>query len=194
MAILVLVLLVLYAVVLFGLREIVALTSGWARATTRHKWLANRLVFAAWLLALLGPALVLAGALVPLAALDGPVANAAGLALSCASLAAAVVAQATMGSAWRTGIDPGRPSGLVTTGAFARVRNPIYTTMISSALGAALLVPTPVGLLAIAVCVAGLEIQTRFVEEPYLRGLHGAAYDDYAARTGRFLPGIGRLP
>ena len=42
-------------------------------------------------------------------------------------------------------------------------------------------------------CIAGLEIQTRAVEEPYLRELHGKAYARYAARTGRFVPGVGRL-
>ena len=193
MAVLALVSCVLYAVVLFGVRELVAPTGGWVRAATRREWIANRLVFAAWLLSLLGPVLVLAGALEPLAALDGRGAHAAGLVLLCASLVAAVLAQATMGSAWRTGIDPARPSALRTGGAFALVRNPVYTTMIASALGAALLVPTATGALATAVCVAGLEIQTRLVEEPHLRALHGAAYADYAARTGRFLPRIGRL-
>jgi len=192
-AVLALVLCVLYAVALFGLREIFAATSGWARAATRGEWIANRLVLAAWLLSLLGPALELGGALQPVAALDGVVTSAAGLVLLCASLVAALLAQARMGSAWRTGIDPARPSALRTDGPFALVRNPIYTTMIATALGAALLVPTPIGALAIAACVAGLEIQTRLVEEPHLRALHGAAYEKYAARTGRFLPWSGRL-
>ena len=30
------------------------------------------------------------------------------------------------------------------------------------------------------------------VEEPHLRRLHGDPYAAYAARTGRFLPGVGR--
>jgi protein-S-isoprenylcysteine O-methyltransferase Ste14 len=193
MAVLALVLCVLYAVALFGVRELVAATGGWARAATRWEWVANRLVLAAWLLSLLGPALVLAGALRPIAALDGPAARAAGLVLAVASLAGGVLAQATMRSAWRTGIDPAHPSALVMTGVFAHVRNPVYTTMTGVALGAALLVPTAAGALAVAVCVGGLEIQTRLVEEPHLRALHGARYERYAARTGRFLPRIGRL-
>jgi protein-S-isoprenylcysteine O-methyltransferase Ste14 len=72
------------------------------------------------------------------------------------------------------------------------VRNPVYTTMIGLAIGVWLLAPTAAGALAVAVCVAGLEIQTRAVEEPYLRELHGDAYARYAAATGRFVPGIGR--
>jgi protein-S-isoprenylcysteine O-methyltransferase Ste14 len=42
--------------------------------------------------------------------------------------------------------------------------------------------------------LAGLEIQVRLVEEPYLIRVHGDAYRTYAARTGRFVPGVGRLP
>jgi protein-S-isoprenylcysteine O-methyltransferase Ste14 len=41
--------------------------------------------------------------------------------------------------------------------------------------------------------LAALEIQVRGVEEPYLLRTHGEAYRRYAAATGRFLPGIGRL-
>ncbi len=37
-----------------------------------------------------------------------------------------------------------------------------------------------------------LEIQVRLVEEPYLQRVHGEAYRRYAARTGRFMPWIGR--
>jgi protein-S-isoprenylcysteine O-methyltransferase Ste14 len=33
----------------------------------------------------------------------------------------------------------------------------------------------------------------RAVEAPYLLRVHGPAYAAYAARTGRFLPGVGRL-
>lgn len=39
----------------------------------------------------------------------------------------------------------------------------------------------------------GLALQVRLVEEPYLLRTHGEVYRDWAARTGRFLPGVGRL-
>ena len=45
----------------------------------------------------------------------------------------------------------------------------------------------------LALSVASLPVQVRCVEEPYLERVHGPAYLRYAARTGRFLPGIGRL-
>ena len=37
-----------------------------------------------------------------------------------------------------------------------------------------------------------LAAQTR-LEEKHLAGLHGPSYRAYAARVGRFVPGIGRL-
>lgn len=39
---------------------------------------------------------------------------------------------------------------------------------------------------------AGVELQVRRVEEPYLHQSHGPPYRDYTARVGRSLPGIGR--
>ena len=57
----------------------------------------------------------------------------------------------------------------------------------------ALLTPNPVAILAVAALVIALELQVRRVEEPHLLRVHADAYRTYAARTGRFLPGIGRL-
>lgn len=42
------------------------------------------------------------------------------------------------------------------------------------------------------ISLVGLELQVRFVEEPYLLRTH-ATYASYASRVGRFLPGLGRL-
>lgn len=98
-----------------------------------------------------------------------------------------------MGDTWRTGIDPDRPDRLVTDGPFAAVRNPVYTTMLAASLGTALLAPTVLAPLAVAGRLIGLEIQTRRVEEPFLRARHGGAYARYARRVGRFLPRAGRL-
>jgi protein-S-isoprenylcysteine O-methyltransferase Ste14 len=50
--------------------------------------------------------------------------------------------------------------------------------------------------LAIAAFVAlvtALELQVRLVEEPYLLRTHGENYANYAARVGRFVPGVGLL-
>ncbi|TFV64494.1 isoprenylcysteine carboxylmethyltransferase family protein [Geodermatophilus sp. DF01-2] len=46
---------------------------------------------------------------------------------------------------------------------------------------------------ALACLILAIELQVRVIEELYLRRVHGADYVAYAARTGRFLPGFGRL-
>jgi protein-S-isoprenylcysteine O-methyltransferase Ste14 len=116
----------------------------------------------------------------------GAVAYAAGLALT-------LWAQVHMGASWRIGVNPAERTALVTGGPFAFARNPIFTGMIAVALGLALLVPNVWALLALASLVSGLELHVRRVEEPYLLRAHGEAYRAFGARTGRFLPGLGRL-
>jgi protein-S-isoprenylcysteine O-methyltransferase Ste14 len=61
-----------------------------------------------------------------------------------------------------------------------------------TALGLGLLVPNVLAVAMLVAFLASLQIQVRLVEEPYLRRVHAAAYERYAARTGRFLPRIGR--
>ncbi len=46
-----------------------------------------------------------------------------------------VWSQLTMGASWRVGLDRSETTGLITTGPFNRVRNPIYTSMIVMAIG-----------------------------------------------------------
>ena len=48
-----------------------------------------------------------------------------------------------------------------------------------------------VAAIGLAAAIAGIELEVRFVEEPYLLSAHGAAYA-YTARVGRFPPGVGR--
>jgi protein-S-isoprenylcysteine O-methyltransferase Ste14 len=56
-----------------------------------------------------------------------------------------------------------------------------------------LMVPNVVAFAGLAALALALEIQVRLVEEPYLRKAHGETYLSYAARTGRFAPGMGFL-
>ena len=53
--------------------------------------------------------------------------------------------------------------------------------------------PTWISAAALVALVAAVELQVRAVEEPYLLHQHGSDYVDYAARTGRFVPGVGRI-
>jgi protein-S-isoprenylcysteine O-methyltransferase Ste14 len=123
--------------------------------------------------------------------LDTTWAAAAGIALGVGGVALTLVAQLAMGDSWRIGVDPGARTDLVTDGVFGSVRNPIFTAMIVATLGLVLLVPNPVSAAALLVLVAALEVQVRLVEEPYLRDVHGPAYDAYLVSAGRFIPGVG---
>jgi protein-S-isoprenylcysteine O-methyltransferase Ste14 len=82
---------------------------------------------------------------------------------------------------------------LVTSGPFAVVRNPIFTATYATLLGLTLALPNPVALAGLAMALIGLQLQVRLVEEPYLQATHGAEYEQYASRVGRFLPWVGRI-
>jgi protein-S-isoprenylcysteine O-methyltransferase Ste14 len=119
--------------------------------------------------------------------------TAVGAALSVAGTAVTLVAQAQMGASWRIGVDPDERTELVSTGLYRSVRNPIFTGMVLFAAGQALLVPGAVAVAGAGLLAAAVEGQVRAVEEPALLAAHGDAYRRWAATTGRFLPGIGRL-
>jgi protein-S-isoprenylcysteine O-methyltransferase Ste14 len=156
------------------------------------EWLAGVGVAAAIAAGVAAPALALSDDVEAIDALDTTAVNVTGLVLYGAGLAAVLVAQGTMGGSWRVGVDPAEQTALVTKGPFSIVRNPIYTAMLTTVLGLAMLFPSVVSLAAVALLVLSLEVQTRVVEEPYLRRAHGEAYERYATSVGRFLPGIGQ--
>ncbi|MGW5721446.1 methyltransferase family protein [Amycolatopsis sp. NPDC003865] len=138
------------------------------------------------------PVAALAG-VPPLAVVDYPVVRGLGVVLVIFGILATFGSQLALGASWRIGVDQSEHTTLVTTGPFRLVRNPVFTAAASVFLGLALMVPNLVAIAGLAVTLIGIEIQVRLVEEPYLRGVHGAPYTDYASRVGRFLPGIGRL-
>jgi protein-S-isoprenylcysteine O-methyltransferase Ste14 len=117
-----------------------------------------------------------------------------GLVLAVAGLLATLMGQTGMGTSWRVGVDPAERTDLVTTGLFGVVRNPVFSAMVLAQAGVALVVPTWVTLLGLVALVVAVQLQVRAVEEPYLRAVHGPAFENYAARVGRFVPGIGRIP
>jgi protein-S-isoprenylcysteine O-methyltransferase Ste14 len=153
------------------------------------EWFGGALLVAGMIALVLAPVASIAGWLpglaIPGAAWPGGVLVVGGTLFTLA-------AQWTMGTSWRIGVDPSERTALVTSGLFGRVRNPIFTGMIAASAGFALWVPNLAALLGVVATVAGLEIQVRLVEEPYLARVHGAAYRAYAARAGRFVPWLGR--
>jgi protein-S-isoprenylcysteine O-methyltransferase Ste14 len=135
--------------------------------------------------------LQLLGVVSPLEILDNRWVNAAGFVLAVCGLAATMYAQLDMGDSWRVGVDTSETTTLVRTGTFKLVRNPIFAAMLVFTLGQTLLAPNPVAIAVFAIFLAAIEVSVRTVEEPYLLGVHGAAYHEYTARVGRFVPGIG---
>jgi protein-S-isoprenylcysteine O-methyltransferase Ste14 len=155
-------------------------------------WWAKLLFVAALLLGVAGPVAALAG-LSPVGVLDHGWLRVAGLVVAVTGIVATLAAQLNMGASWRIGVDSGERTGLVTAGAFALARNPIFTAMTITSAGLAAAVPNPVSLVATMALFLSVQIQVRAIEEPYLRRTHGAVYAAYAARVGRFWPGVGRL-
>jgi protein-S-isoprenylcysteine O-methyltransferase Ste14 len=143
----------------------------------------------------LSPFLVLQDSLETVDALDSDVIQGVGVVIAFLAGLAIFGAQLGMGASWRIGVPDSdvEQLGLVTTGWFSVVRNPIYSSMIAAWIGFFLMVPTWLSAVAAVVAVIGLEMQVRIVEEPYLQRAHGEAFRDYAARVGRFVPGLGRL-
>jgi protein-S-isoprenylcysteine O-methyltransferase Ste14 len=156
------------------------------------QWWARVVSTVGLLLAIAAPLAELAG-LAPFGPLDQPPVRWAGVALVTVGIVITVGSQLAMGRSWRADVDPDARSALVTSGPFRLVRNPVFAGSAVSVVGLALVIPNVVSLLMVAAFLAGLEIQVRLVEEPYLLRVHGDAYRDYAARTGRFMPGVGRL-
>jgi protein-S-isoprenylcysteine O-methyltransferase Ste14 len=192
--------LVLYAAGLlaaFGLRTVWQLRrtgrSGWV-GVSRHGGPAARVgaaLFGAALLAgLFGVLAPAVGAVQVVSAGPGPAG--VGLALTVAGLVVVLVSQAQMGVSWRIGVDPGERTSLVTGGVFGWTRNPVFTGMVMVQVGVAFMVPSWWSMVAVLLLVAAVQLQVRVVEEPYLRRVHGRVYRGYAARVGRFVPGLGR--
>ncbi len=154
-------------------------------------WIGGVLFDAAAVLASVAPALD--GTLEPVAIPDRTVGHASGFALFVVGLAGTLLAQARVGTSRRTGVDEAGRNDFVVRGPLALVRNPIFSVKIPAFLGLALLVPNAAAIAGFAALVSALELQVRFVEEPYLLRAHGTDYAAYASRVGRFVPGVGCL-
>ena len=188
-----------WAVLAFGVRTVVQVRRtgdtgfrGAGGAAGSAEWWARILFVGALAIGLAAPIATLAG-LDRFGMLDGVVVTAIGIGVTVAGVVATLLVQLAMGDAWRIGVDPNERTTLVHSGPFAVVRNPIFTAMGVTALGLALVVPNAVALVGLVLLVIALELQVRRVEEPYLLATHGTAYREYAARVGRFVPGLGRI-
>jgi protein-S-isoprenylcysteine O-methyltransferase Ste14 len=135
--------------------------------------------------------LVATGTLAPMSALHSTAVEGAGIVVALAGFAATEWAVTAMAETWRVSVDTSERVRLVTTGPFALVRNPVYVGLIVTMLGVTLMVVSLAAILGWIALIVGFEFQVRLLEEPYLRGLHGTDFDEYAGRVGRFVPGLG---
>ncbi len=130
--------------------------------------------------------------LVPLAPATAAVLRATGIVMVLGATALMLAAQLDLGASWRVGIDEGARPGLVTGGLYRYSRNPIYVAMLAALLGFALLLPSWISLGLLIGAGLGIRRHVRD-EEAYLARTYGEEYRRYAARVGRFVPGVGRL-
>lgn len=121
----------------------------------------------------------------------GPASVVLGVLSTLGGVAATYLAQVSMGDAWRIGVREDERTRFVTDGAFAVVRNPIFSCMLFTAAGLVVLIPNALSVASFVCLLIAVELQVRFVEEPYLLRTHGQRYRDYASRVGRFVPGLG---
>ena len=110
----------------------------------------------------------------------------AGAVLIVLGFALFVWALVSFGNSWRVGIDKKALGDLVTTGVFALSRNPIFLFIDLYFVGTFLINGTLVFLLFALLVIVGLHYQI-VQEEKFLAGAYGRAYEDYCARTGRYL-------
>jgi protein-S-isoprenylcysteine O-methyltransferase Ste14 len=80
---------------------------------------------------------------------------------------------------------------LVVGGLYRYVRNPMYTAVVATILGQALLLRQPVLLLYAALVAAAVAAFVHLYEEPTLSRRYGVEYDAYRAAVPRWLPRSG---
>ncbi len=109
-----------------------------------------------------------------------------GVALCFAGLLTLWVSLISFGRSFRVGIDVDHPDQLVTTGIFARSRNPIYVGFFLVLTGQFLVFPNWIPLVYL---LAGSWLFHRQVlrEEEFMRRQYGQEYEAYCRRVRRYL-------
>ncbi|MBX0300357.1 isoprenylcysteine carboxylmethyltransferase family protein [Cryobacterium sp. 1639] len=103
----------------------------------------------------------------------------------------AIRGSTTLGPAMTVSPIPRDDMPLTTAGLYGIVRNPIYTGLMAGGLGLVLIGSSFLHIVTWLALVGLLSGKARW-EERMLVNEH-PAYSEYAARVGRFLPGLGRI-
>lgn len=122
--------------------------------------------------------------------LDVPLARAIGLLALALSGLLLIWGEISLGLSFRVALPESRQA-LVTRGCYRFTRNPLALSVDLLALGVLLLAPSRLALGSLLLNVLAYESKIR-IEESYLRQAHGAAYEAYCARVGRYLPRLRR--
>ena len=113
------------------------------------------------------------------------------LAIACCALSIGLIA-----AAWRAHREPpalwhqqdDQPPALVTNGAYARIRHPLYASYLLALAAALLAVPHPLTAAALPAGWLLLDLTARREERRLCASPLGAEYAAYMRRTGRFWP------
>lgn len=97
---------------------------------------------------------------------------------------------ADLGTNWSISLDLREGHRLVTGGVYARVRHPMYLSLILFSAGQALVLPNAVGAAAYLVPMLLITACRIGPEERMMREAFGPEWDAYAARTRRLVPGV----
>jgi protein-S-isoprenylcysteine O-methyltransferase Ste14 len=95
-----------------------------------------------------------------------------------------------LGTNWSVTLEVREQHRLVTHGVYSRIRHPMYTSLFLNALAQLLLLANWVAGAAMLVVFTAMFVTRLGPEERLMRETFGAAYDDYAARTKRLVPGV----
>ncbi|MEW6630892.1 MAG: isoprenylcysteine carboxylmethyltransferase family protein [Pseudomonadota bacterium] len=109
------------------------------------------------------------------------------VALVAIGIAFAWWARLHLGRLWSGTITAKADHHVVDTGPYGLVRHPIYTGLLLSILATMAAKGTVWGVAGAAVLLVGIVIKAR-LEESFLRGELGSAYDDYAKRVPMLVP------
>ncbi len=122
----------------------------------------------------------------PFRSLETPAVQVAGLAMAYLGLLWSIAAQHQMGRDWRIGIDFEHKTSLVTRGLYSASRHPIYLGFIVICIGLFCATPNVLTLICAVLVTIVLSVEAR-LEEAFLLSLHGDAYQQYLARTRRWI-------
>lgn len=108
--------------------------------------------------------------------------------LGAVLLAACIFEFARSGRGTLSPVDP--PRQLVVRGLYRYVRNPMYLSVTTIVLGEVLLTHSVALGVYWAIWFLGVNLFVIGYEEPTLRRLFGASYDDYTQQVGRWIPRV----